>query len=40
MGAGAVVTKDVPPRKVVVGVPAKVIKDVPQEQLLENQECL
>ena len=40
VGAGAVVTKDVPPKKVVVGVPARVIKDVPQEQWLENQECL
>jgi len=40
VGAGAVVTKDVPAKKVVVGVPARVVKDVPQEQLLENQECL
>jgi len=38
VGAGAVVTKDVPPRKVIVGIPAKVLKDVPPEQLLENQE--
>jgi len=37
VAAGAVVTKDVPPRKVVKGVPAAVWKDVPEEQLLENQ---
>jgi len=38
VAAGAVVTKDVPPRKIVVGVPARVWKDVPPEQLLENQD--
>jgi acetyltransferase-like isoleucine patch superfamily enzyme len=36
VGAGAVVTKDVPPRKVVVGSPARVLRDVPDEELLEN----
>ena len=34
VGAGAVVTKDVPPRKVVIGSPARVIRDVPDEELL------
>jgi acetyltransferase-like isoleucine patch superfamily enzyme len=34
VGAGAVVTKDVPPRKVVVGSPARVLRDVPEEELL------
>ncbi len=34
VGAGAVVTKDVPARAVVVGNPARVIRDVPDEELL------
>jgi acetyltransferase-like isoleucine patch superfamily enzyme len=34
VGAGAVVTKDVPPRVVVVGNPARVLRDVPEEELL------
>jgi len=37
VGAGAVVTKDVPPRTVVVGNPARVLREVPEEELLENQ---
>jgi acetyltransferase-like isoleucine patch superfamily enzyme len=37
VGAGAVVTKDVPPKKVVVGAPARILRDVPDEELLENQ---
>ncbi len=37
IGAGAVVTNDVPPRKIFVGNPAKELRDVPAEQLLENQ---
>jgi acetyltransferase-like isoleucine patch superfamily enzyme len=34
VGAGAVVTKDVPPRTVVVGSPARVLREVPDEELL------
>jgi acetyltransferase-like isoleucine patch superfamily enzyme len=37
VGAGAVVTKDVPPRAVMVGNPARRLRDVPDEELLENQ---
>ncbi len=37
VAAGSVVTKDVPPRKIVMGSPARVIRDVPEEQLIENQ---
>ena len=37
VAAGSVVTKDVPARKVVMGMPAKVVRDVPEEQLIENQ---
>jgi UDP-2-acetamido-3-amino-2,3-dideoxy-glucuronate N-acetyltransferase len=36
IGAGAVVTKDVPPRKVVVGSPARVLRDVPEDELLPS----
>jgi acetyltransferase-like isoleucine patch superfamily enzyme len=35
VGAGAVVTNDVPPRAVVVGNPARVIRTVPEDELLE-----
>jgi UDP-2-acetamido-3-amino-2,3-dideoxy-glucuronate N-acetyltransferase len=35
VGAGAVVTKDVPPRTVVVGNPARVLRDVPEDELLD-----
>jgi UDP-2-acetamido-3-amino-2,3-dideoxy-glucuronate N-acetyltransferase len=31
------VTKDVPARKLVVGNPARVLREVPDEELLENQ---
>jgi acetyltransferase-like isoleucine patch superfamily enzyme len=34
VGAGAVVTKDVPPRVVVVGNPARVLREVPADELL------
>jgi UDP-3-O-[3-hydroxymyristoyl] glucosamine N-acyltransferase len=34
VGAGAVVNKDVPPRVVVAGVPAKKIKDVPSDWVI------
>jgi acetyltransferase-like isoleucine patch superfamily enzyme len=36
VGAGAVVTKDVPPRVVVVGNPARVLRDVPPDELLPD----
>jgi acetyltransferase-like isoleucine patch superfamily enzyme len=35
VGAGAVVTKDVPPRVVVIGSPARVLRDVPEDELLD-----
>ena len=37
VGAGAVVLHDVPPRAVVVGSPARQIREVPAEELLENE---
>lgn len=37
VGAGAVVTKDVPPRTVVVGSPARVLREVPEDELLERR---
>jgi acetyltransferase-like isoleucine patch superfamily enzyme len=37
VGAGAVVVEDVPPRVVVVGNPARVLRDVPAEELLPRQ---
>ena len=36
VAAGAVVTRDVPPRRVVWGVPARAVRDVPDEDLLER----
>jgi acetyltransferase-like isoleucine patch superfamily enzyme len=37
VGAGAVVTKDVPPRMLVIGNPARVLRAVNDDELLENQ---
>jgi len=36
VAAGAVVTRDVPPRAVVMGVPARVVREVPEADLLER----
>jgi len=37
VAAGSLVKRDVPPRRVVAGVPAGLFKDTPPEQLVENQ---
>jgi acetyltransferase-like isoleucine patch superfamily enzyme len=37
VGAGAVVTKDVPPRALVVGNPARVVREVPEDELLDRE---
>src|SRR5205807_4430020 len=37
VGAGAVVTKDVEPRMLVIGSPARVLRPVADDELLENQ---
>jgi acetyltransferase-like isoleucine patch superfamily enzyme len=37
VGAGAVVTRNVEPKMLVVGNPARVIRPVPEDELLENQ---
>ena len=37
VGAGAVVTNDVPARTVVVGNPARFLREVPADELLDNQ---
>jgi acetyltransferase-like isoleucine patch superfamily enzyme len=38
VAAGAVLTKDAPARKIMLGSPAKELKKVPENQLLENQD--
>jgi acetyltransferase-like isoleucine patch superfamily enzyme len=37
VATGSIVTRDVPARTVVMGVPAKAVREVPAEELLENQ---
>ena len=37
VAAGAVVTKDIPPLTVAGGVPAKVIKDIPKQEIMEKK---
>jgi serine O-acetyltransferase len=37
IAAGAVVTIDCPAKKIMAGIPARVLRNVPKEQLLENQ---
>ena len=37
LAAGAVVTRDAPARKLLMGVPARVVRDVSDDELLENQ---
>jgi UDP-2-acetamido-3-amino-2,3-dideoxy-glucuronate N-acetyltransferase len=37
VAAGSLITKDTPAKKIVAGVPAKVFRDVPEDQLLDHQ---
>jgi acetyltransferase-like isoleucine patch superfamily enzyme len=36
VAAGAVVTRDVPPRAVAMGVPARMVREVGEEDLIER----
>jgi acetyltransferase-like isoleucine patch superfamily enzyme len=36
VAAGAVVTRDVPPRTVAMGVPARAVREVPEADLIER----
>jgi acetyltransferase-like isoleucine patch superfamily enzyme len=38
VAAGSIVTRDVKKEELVIGIPAKKLRDVPQAQLLRNQE--
>ncbi len=38
VAAGSIVTRDVPARKLVMGIPAKVVRDVPDDELLKIEE--
>ncbi len=38
VAAGSVVTRDLPPRMICIGTPARPVRPVPDEQLLDNQE--
>ena len=37
VGAGSVVTKDVPPYKIVMGVPARIVKDAPRDDHVQHR---
>ena len=37
VAAGSVVTKNVPPRVIVMGAPTRTVREVPEEQLIESQ---
>jgi acetyltransferase-like isoleucine patch superfamily enzyme len=37
VAAGSVVTKNIPPRVIVMGIPAKIVREVPEDQLIEAQ---